>query len=84
MVNNLSAKILDPAVSMKIFQRESSTDHWKCTKTEVALYLYDIIALPAVISPLRLMNFGGPGDATKPSSPGWVRQLSPIGGQQLN
>ncbi len=35
MVNNLSAKILDSAVSMKM----SHQDNWKCTKTEVALYV---------------------------------------------
>ncbi len=37
-----------------------------------------IIVLPAVIGPLRLMNFGGPGVLTKPRNPGWVNQPSPL------
>ncbi len=40
--------------------------------------LLNIIALPAMISRLRLMNSAGPGDVTKPSSQGWVKHPSPV------
>ncbi len=45
--------------------------------------MFHIIALTADLSRLRLTIFWGPGEQTKPASPGWVSQLSPVGHQAI-